>query len=58
MAKFIGYISIEENAMFEAPARIARNGQVISVSLFELKDGINADCYVIGEEYDITGLCK
>lgn len=55
-AVFKGYISVEQNAVFavEKPYK----GLVISETHYELKDGISADQFVIGEEYDIAGITK
>lgn len=55
-AVFKGYISVEQNAVF-AVAKTYK-GLVISEAHYELKDGITADQFVIGEEYDIAGITK
>lgn len=55
-ATFKGFIAVDQNAVF-AVAK-AYNGFVISETHYELKDGINADQFVIGEEYDIAGITK
>ena len=55
-AIFEGHINVDKNAVFYI--NIERKGMVIGQQRFELKDGINADNYKIGEEYDIEGLVK
>ena len=55
-AIFKGFVSAEQNAVFAVEKTY--NGFVISETHYELKDGINADQFVIGEEYDITGITK
>lgn len=53
-ATFKGFISVEMNAVFAVENVV--NGFAISEKHYELKDGINADQFVIGEEYEIDGL--
>ena len=55
-AIYKGYVSTDKNAVFSVDHKY--NGVVISEKHFELKDGINADGYVIGEQYEIDGLTK
>ena len=55
-AVFKGFISVEQNAVFAIPKTY--KGFVVSETHYELKDGINADQFVIGEEYDIAGITK
>ena len=56
-AEYIGYTDVDSNAMFRTPGFVKGN-LVVTWKLFELKDGINADEFVIGEEYYIDGLVK
>ena len=53
-AVFKGFISVEQNAVFSVAKTY--KGFVISETHYELKDGIDADQFVIGEEYDIAGI--
>lgn len=55
-AVFKGYISLDKNAVF-AVEKIYNN-KVIGQKLYELKDGMDADRFIIGETYEIEGLIK
>lgn len=55
-ATFKGYIEVDMNAVFSIPKYY--KGFHVSNEIHELKDGIDADQFVIGEEYDITDLVK
>lgn len=55
-AVFKGFISVEQNAVF-AVAKTYK-GFIVSENHYELKDGIDADQFIIGEEYDIAGITK
>lgn len=55
-AVFKAYISLDKNAVF-AVEKIYNN-KVIAQKLYELKDGIDADKFIIGEIYEIEGLIK
>lgn len=55
-AIYRGHISIEQNAIFAVERE--RFGFVVSEKHYELKDGINYDQFIIGEEYEIDGLVK
>ena len=55
-ATFKGYINVEQNAVFSVPKFY--KGFQISEKHYELKDDVNADKFVIGEEYDISDLVK
>jgi len=55
-ATFKGFIAVDQNAVF-AVANVYK-GFAISETHYELKDGISVDQFVIGEEYDITGITK
>ena len=56
IAIFKGFISVEKNAVFAVERTY--NGAVIGEKHFELKDGVNADCFIIGNKYPIDGLTK
>lgn len=53
---FKGYIEVDMNSVFFIPRYY--KGFHTSNEIYELKDGIDADQFVIGEEYDITDLVK
>ena len=55
-AVFQGFISVQQNAIFAVPKEY--KGIVTGWDHYELKDGIDYDQFVIGEEYDITGITK
>lgn len=55
-ATFKGYINVEKNAVFVTENKY--KGIAISETHHELKDDINSDNYVIGEEYEIDGIVK
>lgn len=52
-ATFQGYVSVDKNAVFT----IVANSYGFTKE-YELKDGIDADKFIIGEEYVIDGLVK
>ena len=55
-AIFKGFVTVEQNAVFHIEHKIG--GHVVSRREVELKDGINADDFNIGQEYSIEGLTK
>ena len=55
-AIFKGFTSVEKNATFTVAVKY--KGIVLSEKSFELKDGINADTYQIGQTYDISEITK
>lgn len=59
-AIFKGYTSVDHNAFFaiEHKKKIGGRELVVSSRHLELKDGINADNFYIGVEYDVTNLIK
>lgn len=55
-ATFKGFISVDQNAVFSVEKLYGAT--VISENFFKLKDGINADAFIIGRTYNISGITK
>lgn len=55
-ATFKGFTSVEKNATFSVSVKY--KGVVLSEKILELKDGISADAYQIGQSYDVSEITK